>query len=261
MLNTDTLKGLLTDPELRTQVLQLLKKKVHADALTAEAHAYMARQMINVVRGIGGGTAAATALRDMIKEYLNNCEALVNRQFEFSKTLMDKLQPFSESTAPAPTTVTMNLSAAQHAVVRTQFRVENIRSASISVGFETSSFISEDGNHRVAAEIVFDPPSLELQSKQEARIELILQVSDQFKPNTTYLATVTVHGLNAPQLLIRLDVQSTRQEPGPPPPAAGSKTADAAVADGIPTKLSRQPKSKTKAARRTKSSQAKRKAP
>ena len=113
----------------------------------------------------------------MIKQYLDFSENLVSRHFEFNKALMEKLQALTSSAAPAPTTVTMNLSAAPVSAVKMPFRIENAQSAAISVAFETSAFISEDGSQRVTAEIAFDPPSLELQSKQEAKIELILQVA------------------------------------------------------------------------------------
>lgn len=257
LLNTGVLKELLTDPELRQQVLRMVKRKFEADASTFEANAYLVRQLIKLVRRSGNGTAAAGALRDVIKQYLDFSEILVNRQFEFNKALMEKLQALTSSAAPAPTTVTMNLSAAPGATVKMPFRLENAQSTSISVAFETSAFISEDGGQRVTAEIAFDPPSLELQSKQEARIELILQVGDQFKPNTTYLATVTVLGLDAPQLLVRLDVQPSEHKSATSPPTARGTAAETAVADSTLAKSPHPPKPKTRAARRTKPSQAK----
>jgi hypothetical protein len=258
LLNTDVLKALLTDPELRQQVSRMVKRKFEADASTFEANAYLVRQLVKLVRQSGNGTVAAGALRDVIKQYLDFSENLVSRHFEFNKTLMEKLQALTSSSAPAPTTVTMNLSAAPGAAVKMPFRIENAQTAAISVAFETSAFISEDGSQRVTAEIAFDPPSLELQSKQEARIELILQVGDQFKPNTIYLATVTVLGLDAPQLLVRLDVQPSKQEAAPtPPPAAASKAAKVAAPDGMPAKSPHRPKPKTRPARRTKPSQGK----
>ena len=263
MLNTDTLKELLTDPELRTRALRLLKQKIQADALTAEANAYLVRQLVNLVRRSGDGTAAAHALHDVIKQYLDFGEILVNRQFEFNKSLMEKLQTLSDSAAPAPTTVTMNLSAAPDTTVRKPFQIDNTRRAPISVGFETNPFVSEDGTHSVTAEMTFDPPSLDLQPEQEARIELILRVSDQFKPNTVYLATVTVHGLDAPQLLVRLAVQPKPQDVGTPtaPPAAESKTTEASTADATSAKPHRPRKSKAGTVRRAKPAQAKGKTP
>ena len=48
MLNTDVLKGLLTDPELRQQVLRMVKQKFEADASTFEANAYLVRQLVNL---------------------------------------------------------------------------------------------------------------------------------------------------------------------------------------------------------------------
>jgi hypothetical protein len=230
---------------------------VEANALTFEANAYLVRQLIKLVRQTGGGTTAAGALREVVGQYVNFSENLIDRHFEFNKALMEKLQALTSSAAPAPTTVTMNLSAAPGAAVKMPFRLENAQSTSISVAFETSAFISEDGTRRVTAEIAFDPPSLELQSKQEARVELILQVGDQFTPNTTYLATVTVLGLDAPQLLVRLDVQPSEHKSATSPPTARGTAAETAVADSTLAKSPHAPKPKTRAARRTKPSRAK----
>ncbi len=257
MLDTNTLKELFTEPDLRTQVLRILARKIQADFSTVEANAYMVRQLINLVRRTRSGTAAAVAIRDVLKEYLDFAETLVDRQFAFNNDLMAKLEKLSDSAAPAPATVTMNLSAAPDTVARTSFRIANEMRAPISVGFEISSFVSEDGAHLLTAEVAFDPPSFVLQPAQETKIEFILQVSGQFKPDTLYLATVTVHGLDAPHLLVRLDVKPARTEAAAPP-AAESKDVETTAAGMV--KSSNPPKSKTRVTRRAKPSKAKRKA-
>lgn len=251
MLNTETLAQLLTDPELRKQIPRLLRRKIQADASSSEAIAFVSRQLIDLVRRTGSGTAAADALHGVIKDYLDFCETLVNLQLGFNNTLMEKLRTISDSPVPTPSTVTMNLLAASDAVVRMAFRIKNDRRAAITVDFETTSFVSEDGSHLVTAKVAFDPPSLELQPEQEARIEFVLELDNQFRPDTTYLATVTVRGLDAPHLLVRLRVQP-RQEEGASTSlsAAEGKTAEGIAADGTIASSPRPPKPRTDAPRR-----------
>jgi hypothetical protein len=250
------LKPFLTDPELRKQITRLLTQKTYADSLTAEALAYLARQLIGVVWKTKSGTAAANVLQEAIADYLKFCETLVNLQLDFSKSLLKKLETVSDAARPAPATVTMNLAAAQDGVAQGSILVENTRSAAIFVDFETTPFVSEDGSQLVAAEMVFDPARLDLQPEQEAKIEFILKVGEQFKPGTTYLATVTIRGLDAPNLLIRLLVEPAREHAAPP---AQSGPVETTVARPVKAK-SRPPKSKTAVARRAKLSKARRKA-
>jgi hypothetical protein len=259
LLNTEMLKPFLTDPELRKQITRLLTQKTYADSLTAEALAYLARQLIGVVWKTKSGTAAANVLQEAIADYLKFCETLVNLQIDFSKSLLKKLETVSDAARPAPATVTMNLAAAQDSVARGSILVENTRSAAIFVDFETTPFVSEDGSQLVAAEVVFDPARLDLQPEQEAKIEFILKVGEQFKPGTMYLATVTIRGLDAPNLLIRLLVEPARDDAAPSPPPAESGSVETTVARPVKAK-SRPPKSKTAVARRAKPSKARRKA-
>jgi hypothetical protein len=68
------LKPFLTDPELRKQITRLLTQKTYADSLTAEALAYLARQLIGVVWKTKSGTAATNVLQEAIADYLKFCE-------------------------------------------------------------------------------------------------------------------------------------------------------------------------------------------
>jgi len=262
LLNTDTLTQLLTDPELREQIPRLLRAKIRADAATFELHGFVPRQLIGLVRRTGNGSAAASALREMIKEYLDFCETLVNLQLAFNNTLMEKLRTLPDSAVPAPTTVTMNLSTAPDAVVRMPFQIGNNRRAPISISFDTTPFVSEDGTHLVTAEVAFDPPSLELQPEQEAKIDFILQVGEQFKSDTTYLATVTVRGIDAPHLLVRLQVQPRQDVAASAmPPTAEGMAGEAIAVAGRMAKPAAAPKSRAGIARRARPSKTKRKTP
>jgi hypothetical protein len=251
------LKQFLTDPELRKQISRLLTQKTYADSMMAEALAFLARQLIGVVRQTKSGTAAANVLHGALTEYLVFCETLVNLQLDFSKSLLKKLETVSDAALPPPAIVTMNLAAAQDDVARGSFLIANTRPTTIFVDFETTPFVSEDGSQFIAAEMVFDPTALDVQPAQEAKIEFILKVGEQFKPGTTYLTTVTIRGLEAPNLLIRLLVQPARERAAAPPPAQ-NEAVETTVARRIKAKSS-PPKSKTTAARRAKPSKAKRK--
>jgi hypothetical protein len=258
LLNTEILKPFLTDPKLRKQISRLVTQKTYADSLTAEALAYLARQLIGVVWKTKSGTAAANVLHGALTEYLVFCETLVNLQLDFSKSLLKKLETVSDAAMPAPAIVTMNLAAAQDDVARGSFLIANSRPTTIFVDFETTPFVSEDGSQFIAAEMVFDPTALDVQPAQEAKIEFILKVGEQFKPGTTYLTTVTIRGLEAPNLLIRLLVEPARERAAAAPPPAQNEAVETTVARRIKAKSS-PPKSKTTAARRAKPSKAKRK--
>jgi len=253
------LKPFLTDPELRKQISRLLTQKTYADSLTAEALAYLARQLIGVVWKTKSGTAAANVLHEVITDYLKFCQTLVDLQLNFSKSLLKKLEAVSDAAMPAPAIVTMNLAAAQDDVARGWFLVANTRPAAIFVDFETTPFVSEDGSQFVTAEWVFDPNALDVQPAQEAKIEFILKVDEQFKPGTTYLATVTIRGLEAPNLLIRLLVEPARDDAASPSPPAHSGVVETTVAKRTRAKPG-PPKSKTAVTRRAKPSKARRKA-
>jgi hypothetical protein len=253
------LKPFLTDPKLRKQISRLLTQKTYADSLTAEALAYLARQLIGVVWKTKSGTAAANVLHGAISDYLIFCETLVDLQLNFSKSLLKKLETVSDTARPAPATVTMNLAAARDGIARGSILVENTRSAAIFVDFETTPFVSEDGSQLVAAEMVFDPAAVELQPEQEAKIEFILKVGEQFKSGTTYLATVTIRGLDAPNLLIRLLVEPAQSDAASPSPSAQSESVETTVAKRTRAKPG-PPKSKTVVVRRAKPSKARRKA-
>jgi hypothetical protein len=254
LLNTETLKQLLADPELRAQIPRLLMLKTRTDMSTLEAHAFLSRQLIGLVR-TKSGSAAASALREVIKNYLDFCETLINLQLAFNNTLMEKLRTVSGAEMSPPSIVTMNLTAVPDDVVQRPILIKNNQRAAIFVDFETTSFVSEDGTQLVAAEVLFDPHRVELQPQQEAKVEMILRVGEQFKAGLTYLATVTVHGPDAPNLLIKLQVEPARNQTAPSPPVE-SEIVESTAARDVRAKSS-SPKSRRSVAHRAKPSQAK----
>jgi hypothetical protein len=224
VLNAATLKQLLGDPELRAGVSQLLAEKVRADAKSLEINAQLSRYLFDLARRGGTPEETAQALRLSIKEHLDFYLTLVRMTLAFNERLSAQLRELSgHSQAPAQP-MTMNIAASLGETVRSGFQLENNRSRPISVGFEITPFASEDGRQLVAADIAFDPPSLELRPGQEERIELILRIVEPFRPEAIYFATLTVTGLETTQLLVRLRVGAQQEVPAPVPlPKAARK--------------------------------------
>jgi len=215
VINLNILNQLISDRELRTQVSRLLSNKVRVDIKSLETNGLLSRRLMELAaRGRNGGDQTErSTLRGLIKEHLDFYDLLLNQTLAFNQRLTDRLNGLGAPAHPPENVVTMSLSAPLDSVVRAPFRLENKRSAPISIGFEITPFVSESGKSIVSAEVAFDPPSLELKPGQEARIELVLAITPQFVAGNIYVATITVKGLDATQLLLRLNVEMARSEP------------------------------------------------
>jgi hypothetical protein len=210
LLNLTTLKQLLSDPELRQQVSQLVADKIRADQKSLEVNAQLSRHLLDLSRSGGSAEDTARAVRLSVKEHLEFYQTLVQMTLSFNQRLSARLNDLSSPTQSPTQPVIMNIVAAVGGLARMGFQLENNRARPISVGFEITPFASEDGRQLVAADVIFDPPSLELRPGQEERIELILRVADPFRAGNTYFGTLTVTGLEATQLLVRLQVEERR---------------------------------------------------
>jgi len=215
VINLNILNQLISDRELRSQVSRLLSNKVRADIKSLETNSLLSRRLVELAARSKNGEdqAERSALRGLIKEHLDFYDLLLNQTLAFNQRLTERLNGLGAPAHAPDSVVTMSLAAPPDSLVRSPFRLENNRSTPISIGFEVTPFVSESGNSIVSAEVAFDPPSLELKPGQEGRIELVLAVTHDFVPGNTYLATVTVKGLEATQLLLRLHVESTKSDP------------------------------------------------
>jgi hypothetical protein len=211
VVNLDILSQLLNDRELRGQVSRLLANKVRADVKTLETNGLLSRQLLQAAARAqrGEGPVNGAALRAVVKDHLDFYESLVNQTLAFNQRLAERLHGLGAPVEPAPAQVTMRLEAPLHSTVRSAFRLENNRDSPIVVGFEITPFVSESGSAIVSTDVAFDPPTAELKPGQEAKIEMSIAVAAGFVAGTTYLATVSVKGLEATQLLVRLTVQPT----------------------------------------------------
>jgi hypothetical protein len=217
-MNLQMLQQLLTDPSLRLQVSRLLSNKMRADVKSLESSTQLSRRIAEMSRS-GADGDAARALHGVVKEHLDFYETLVNMTLSFNQQLIDRLGDLGRDGGDqsGPSQGTMNLSAPLHATVRAPFHLENNKRSPISVAFEITPFVSEDGSHLVKPEAAFDPPSMMLRPAQEAQVQLVLPVADGFRPQTIYFATVTVTGLPATQMLVRLSVMAAQAEAAAPP--------------------------------------------
>jgi hypothetical protein len=208
VVNLDILTQLLNDRELRGQVSRLLANKVRADVKSLETNGMLSRQLLQAAARAQRGDAAVNgvALRAVVKEHLDFYESLVNQTLAFNQRLAERLHGLGAPMEPAPAQATMRLQAPLHSTVRAAFRLENNRHVAIVVGFEITPFVSEAGSGIVSTDVAFDPPTAELKPGQETKIEMSIAVAAGFAPGTTYLATVSVKGLDATQLLVRLAV-------------------------------------------------------
>ena len=235
MINFDILRQLVSDPELRGQVTRILTNKVRTEVKGFETSALLSRHLLEAASRTQRGESQAngTELRSLIKEHLNFYEILINQTMDFNLRLAEKLNRLSSPGRASQAPDHLQLSGAVNSTARVAFRIENSRREPIEATFEITPFCNENGSEFVAPEIAFDPPALALKPGQEAKVQLLVVISDTFKPHNTYLATLSVKGLEGTQLLIRLHVQEPVQARSPAPAsAAASGAAEAGPASG-----------------------------
>ncbi len=208
MVNLEILKQLVNDRELRGQAARVLTSKVRADFKSFETNALLSRRLLEVAAFAQRGETApqGASLRELIKEHLDFYESLVNQTLAFNQRLNERLQQLGAAAREPDSALTLQLTAARHSMVRAPFTIENNRTKPIEVDFEIAPFCNEKGTDMVSAEVTFDPPRVQLKPGQEARIVMIVEVTDAFTPEEVYLATLSVKGLNGTQLLVRLHV-------------------------------------------------------
>jgi hypothetical protein len=247
VINLNILNQLISDRELRSQVARLLSNKVRVDIKSLETNGLLSRRLMELAARSKNGEQQAerSALRGLIKEHLDFYDLLLNQTLAFNQRLTERLNGLGAPAHAPDSVVTMSLAAPPDSLVRSPFRLENNRSTAISIGFEVTPFVSESGHSIVSAEVAFDPPSLELKPGQEARIELVLAVTREFVPGNTYLATVTVKGLEATQLLLRLHIETAKSEPARSAAAEASAGPTDQAGEATPAKRPRAKKSAT----------------
>lgn len=214
MFSLKVLSELLADPDLRSQVSQLTSAKIKADIRSVQASSELSRELIAASRRPATSRSAETDrvfLRELVAEHLSYYSTIIDLNLAFSQRLLDKLHANIQSgTGDKNQTsagLSMNVSAPVDSTVRAPFRVENNRDAPLSLEFQATSFVSEDGSRLVVADIEFDPPRIELQKEQEGKVFAIIPVTGDFKVGQNYFATISAVGQEDMQIVVTLNVE------------------------------------------------------
>ncbi len=237
MLGMDALGAAIGDAELRAEFGRVADRFVAAEIKAARVVGALSTRL--------GETGQADALKDLVRRHLAFYGDLVERSLAFHQTLLEEL----EASAPAKPTSTppesadalsLSLRTPQHNTLRSTIRVANHRAELISIACKASPFVSEDGSRLVSGATAFDPPAAELQPGVEASFDLIISVGENFMPGHTYLATVSVEGMAAMRVVVRLTVDPAGTPVAPTaaesPPRAkrGARRSAAPVATAKP---------------------------
>ncbi len=207
------------DSKLRGLMGDLVTKTLKADVQILQNGAELSYRLVQCglpsgfKRGQAGedGTAEAVAIiKGMIQLNVNYYATLVDLNLKFTHGLLDTVKG-----QPAPSPVgkatrdlqTMSLVASVGDRLRAPFRVENNRAEPTRVTFRLTPFERDDGIQIVASGVTFAPSEIELQAHQEAQISLLLPVNQEFEAGHVYLATLSVEGMDAMRLRVRLQVQ------------------------------------------------------
>lgn len=236
MLSLDSLRSVIGDPELRAQFGQVAGRLVAAEIKAVRAGAKLSAKLVEP------GQAQGEPLRALVRRHLDFYGDLVDRSLAFHQEVLDTLAamtpaPRDEAAADA---LSLAVRAAQHTTVRSAFSIRNHRDRPITVVCKASPFVSEDGSQLVASAIAFDPPTAELQPGAEARFDAIIAVGEGFQPGQTYLATLSVEGLEAMRIVTRLTVDPAARPDAEPAPA--EKAAKARPKTAKPARAPRKAK-------------------
>ena len=202
------------------------------------------------------GDESQGALKDLVQRHLDFYGGLIEQSLTFHQNLLDTLKEMgrpSKETAPKDS-LSLNLRTPQNSTLRAPFKITNTRADPVTIVCKASPFVSEDGTQLVAAAVAFDPPGAEIQPGVEALFDTIIAVGDGFSPGSTYLATLSVEGLDAMRIVVRLTVDpampvapAAPDSVKPPDPAAPAAQA-AAPAPGTEVPLVAEPTSSSGAA-------------
>jgi hypothetical protein len=220
MLDLQTLAGLLRDEELRHKLTSLTSAKIKADIKSLQANAELTRRLVGTTIRPADGVdpeERQRILKAIVAEHLDYYGTLVDLSAAFSDRLLAMLAAADKATAAAapPPALAMNLRAPLGATLRAPFEIENNRREPVTAVFRLTPYVSEDGSQLVAANHAFDPPQAVVPPGAKLRVTLVQPV-DGFTAERDYLATISIEGLDAMQIVVRLHVER---------PAAAARTA------------------------------------
>lgn len=235
MLDLQTLAGLLRDDELRSKLTRLTSAKIKADIKSLQANAELSRRLIETPsRPASGGDPAERQrmLKAVVSEHLDYFSTLVDLSAAFSDRLLAMLSALDKSgTTPAttPRSLSMNLRGPLGSTLRAPFEIENNHREPITALFRLTPYVSEDGSQLVAANHAFDPPQSVVPPGGKLYVTFV-QPIDGFTAERDYLATISVEGLDAMQIVVRLHVERPIETADVEPPQPQAEPAPAPVA-------------------------------
>jgi hypothetical protein len=233
MLNLESLSAVVRDPQLRGQFGRLATRLVAAEVKAVRAVAALSLKVAQP------GKAPDDTLKGLVRSHLDFYGDLIDRSLAFHQGLLDSLDELGRRTKepPPPDGLSLNLRTPKNSTLHAPFKVGNTRDTPITVACKASPFVSDDGSQLVATAIAFDPPAAEIQPGGEALFDTIIAVGDGFTAGRTYLATLSIEGMDAMRVVLRMTVDPTGQdapaptgEPAPvkpPPRARRQRTAKA----------------------------------
>lgn len=212
MLNLQALTGLLRDPELRQKLSRVTSAKIKADIKSLQANAELSRRLIEATTRRAGQTDPAAQermLKAVVNEHLDYFATLTDISAAFSDRLLAMLTAMGKGgngAGASPPVLGMNLRGPLGATLRAPFEIENNRADAITAVFRLTPYVSEDGGQLVAANHAFDPPRAVVPAGGKLRITFIQPIAEGFTVDRDYLATISVEGLDAMQIVVRLHV-------------------------------------------------------
>jgi hypothetical protein len=219
MLNLQALTGLLRDPELRQKLSRVTSAKIKADIKSLQANAELSRRLIEATtrRGVQADAAAQERmLKTVVNEHLDYFATLTDLSAAFSDRLLGVLTAMGKGgngAGAAPPSLGMSLRGPLGSTLRAPFEIENNRADAITAVFRLTPYVSEDGGQLVAANHAFDPPRAVIPAGGKLRITFIQPITEGFAIDRDYLATISVEGLDAMQIVVRLHVDRPDERP------------------------------------------------
>jgi hypothetical protein len=214
MLNLQTLAGILRDEELRQKLTRVTSAKIKADIKALQANAELSRHLVEGAvrsRPQGGPADGEKVFKSLINEHLDYYSTLIELSAAFNDRLLARLAAMKKDAAAAgsaASALTMNLRGAVGTTLRAPFEIENNRPDPVTALFRLTPYVNEDGSQLVAANHAFDPPQAVVPPGSKLRVTFVQPVTEGFTAGREYLATISVDGLDAMQIVVRLHVDA-----------------------------------------------------
>lgn len=165
-------------------------------------------------------------IRNLMQLSLNYYSVLLDMSVGFTNRMLDQaLQTPPEKAPPPPpaesrpassTRFELNFSGQQGQTPSSPFVVENKKEEPVTVSFEITEFISEDGTMRFRAPVEFIPDQVTLEPGAEQVVQCRVQLEPDFVPGRRYMALVRVTGFPGMEIGLIVTPQPVEGKEGQP---------------------------------------------